>query len=104
MLLEMRTNGNCQQLKATGGPCRATSRSASWLFGRVLGYTGMSVVCWCVNRQKGWVLDGADLDARKKKYILLPDGGKNVKGYCLTPKALGVEDLVRFLDEHMDRP
>ena len=65
------------QLKTTSGPM--VGRLNQWPFQHVNQYPGLPVVCWRVDTQDGWVLDGDDLVKLKSGCLGITPGGKNAK-------------------------
>ena len=67
-------------------------------FRHVLGYEGMLVVCWVVDKKRAWVLDGTALHDRGQKSYYFTPGSKKTESLALA-KDLTMEGLIEFLSE-----
>jgi hypothetical protein len=92
------------QIKTTGGPKKGESNT--WNFRDVLGYVGMPVLCWRVDQQNGWILDGTELDKRGINDLKITPGSGDGKTFCgLKPlggvQPRGIKDLIALLKEEV---
>ena len=87
------------QLKTTREPGKHRN-NRQYKFVGVLGYEGMPVVCWCEGTARGWVADGATLDARKKRHLCITPGAPHERAFTLTSGDM--QQLLTFLLEHAD--
>jgi len=82
------------QIKTT----RAPHAPGQWVFASVRGYAGMPVVCWCVDKQSGWVFDGKWLDANNSRTATITLKGKYAKNALSGVKPIGIDAIAAFLE------
>ena len=69
-------------------------------FNGVCGYKDMPVFFFCVSDAIGWIIDGTKLDQRGKQYLYItPD--TRLEQLVLAEGSM--DDLVKYLDEHIDK-
>lgn len=75
-------------------------KTGTYRFSHVLGYEGMPVMCWCEAAARGWVADGATLNARKKSHLQITLGARLEHEFTRTSGDM--PQLLAFLAEHAD--
>ena len=68
-------------------------------FKNVRGYQGMPVFCFCESDAIGWIIDGTNLDERGKEGLVITP---NARSEQLALANGSMDDLVNYLDEHID--
>lgn len=88
------------QLKTTGGPQKYQNNC--WSFSHVLGYTGMSVLCWRIDQQSGWLYDGTLLDERGTRDLHVTPGFDN-ENKAMHKGALKLDEICTFIVNVMNK-